>query len=140
VAGRIPKQSQHIAGSEYLKFTCGVWQPGPTDDEVMLDEVSVLLSENFPYLDMEMFWTENEERNFKVHLKPNQELKYLNRWSNHTKATFKAIPHGVLSRLAKLTTMMEENENMRMNAYILNTLLLLRKQNSHLRNGLAKNK
>jgi hypothetical protein len=54
---------------------------------------------------MQMLWTENEELNFKVHLKPNQELKYLNRGSNHTKATFKAIPHGVLSRLAKLTTM-----------------------------------
>jgi hypothetical protein len=72
--------------------------------------------ETFPYLDMQMFWTENEELNFKVHLKPNQELKYLNRGSNHTKATFKAIPHGVLSRLAKLTTMTEENKNTRMNA------------------------
>jgi hypothetical protein len=29
---------------------------------------------------------------------------------------FKAIPHGVLSRLAKLSTGTEENENMRMNA------------------------
>ena len=63
-----------------------------------------------------MFWAKKEELNFNVHLKPNQELKYLNRGSNHTKATFKAIPHGVLSRLAKLTTMTDENENVRMNA------------------------
>jgi hypothetical protein len=51
---------------------------------------------------MEMFWAKKEELNFNVHY--------------HTKATFKAIPHGVLSRLAKLTKMTDENENVRMNA------------------------
>ena len=39
-------------------------------------------------------------------------LEYLNKGSTHTKATFKAIPNGVLNRLAKLTSKTEENAKM----------------------------
>jgi hypothetical protein len=84
------------------------------------------------------FWETRAKLNFQAHLKPNQELKYLNQGSNHTKVMSKAIPHGVLSRLTKLTTMTDEDKNMRMNAlYPEHMLLLLRKQNLHLKNGPA---
>ena len=36
----------------------------------------------------------------------------MNKESTHTKATFKAIPNGVLNRLAKLTSITEENSIM----------------------------
>ena len=57
-----------------------------------------------------MYWR-NDELQFRVHLKPNQVLKYLNKDSAHTKATFQAIPHGVLRRLTSLTSVHEDNED-----------------------------
>jgi hypothetical protein len=51
---------------------------------------------------------------FKVHLKENQMLKYLNRGSTHTEACFAAIPTGVMKRLASLTTRTDTSEPMRM--------------------------
>ena len=60
---------------------------------------------------MELHWANNGELQFRVHLKPNQELKYLNKGSTHTKACFKATPAGVFNRLAKLTTMTDENKD-----------------------------
>jgi hypothetical protein len=47
-------------------------------------------------------------------LKPNQQLKYLNKGSTHTEACFAAILFGVLRRLALLMTRTSESENMRM--------------------------
>ena len=39
-------------------------------------------------------------------------LKYLNKESTHTKATFKLIPDGVLDRLANITSIIEDNSKM----------------------------
>jgi hypothetical protein len=55
-------------------------------------------------LDMELFWQEDDSLAFRVHLKPNQKLQYLNMDSTHTKPCLKAIPNGVLNRPAKPTT------------------------------------
>ena len=63
---------------------------------------------------MEIYWQE-EELKFKVHLKENQLLKYLNKGSTHTNATFHSIPSGVLRRLSSLTSATPENENKRLN-------------------------
>ena len=63
---------------------------------------------------MELFWNEDGDLNFWVHLKENQSIKYLNKGSQHTKACFKATPLGVLNRLAKLTTINSLNENLTM--------------------------
>ena len=65
-------------------------------------------NEAFPFLDMEMFWNE-EDLNFRVHLKENQELKYLNEGSAHPKACFKSIPTGLEIRQTRLTTITESN-------------------------------
>jgi hypothetical protein len=46
----------------------------------------------------------------RVHLKPNQQLKYLNDGSAHTPACFKAITTGVYKRLASLTSVTNENK------------------------------
>ena len=77
----------------------------------MDEKVTIEKGKVFPYLDMELFWSPEQELQFQVHLKPNQELKYLNKGSTHTTACFRAIPSGVFGRLAKLTTMTPANAN-----------------------------
>ena len=101
-----------LTGSDSLKFTMEIWKPNSPPEEVprYSDKITICTDEAFPYLDLEMYWR-NDELQFRVHLKPNQVLKYLNKDSAHTKATFKAIPHGVLRRLASLTSVHEDNED-----------------------------
>ena len=65
----------------------------------------------FPYLDMEMYWNERGELKFKLHLKPNQKLKYLNADSTHLPSIFRAIPAGVINRLSKLTSINKARQN-----------------------------
>ena len=103
--GNFQSTINRLADSEFLKFTAEVWGKDKKDGSNS-KLVTVNESDHFPYLDMEMFW-ENQDLRFKVHLKKNQMLKYLNKGSTHTKACFKAIPNGVLSRLAKLTSATE---------------------------------
>ena len=103
-----------LAGGDYLQFTCSVWlnnKSNPTTTNQTNPKVSIESSNAFPYLDMELYWANNGELQFRVHLKPNQELKCLNKGSTHTKACFKATPAGVFNRLAKLTTMTDENKD-----------------------------
>jgi hypothetical protein len=52
--------------------------------------------------------------NFGVHLKPNQELKYLNAGSAHTPGCFKAIMTRVCYRLTKLTTIDKTSADMKL--------------------------
>jgi len=66
----------------------------------------------FPYLDTELVWSKEGDLQFKVHLKPNQQLKCLNADSIHTNACFKTIPSGVYKRLSKLTTITDANKDL----------------------------
>ena len=60
-----------IAGNDKLQLTAAAWGKSKKD---MPENKKVTVDENtfFPCLDMEMFWTENDDLNFRVHLKPNQ--------------------------------------------------------------------
>ena len=92
-----------IAESECLQFTMEVW--GEDDDPSIINEKLIFVNEKYlTYLDMEMYWNDNNDLNFQVHLKPNQVLKYLNSDSTHLPSVFKAIPSGVLERVGKLTS------------------------------------
>ena len=103
-----------IAEGDYLQFTMEIWadqqvQPishPPIDKNA---PVQINSTPEFPYLDMELHWHNNQQLHFKVHLKPNQQLLYLNKGSCHTSACFNAIPLGVCHRLAKLTSVTEAN-------------------------------
>ena len=100
-----------LTGSEYLKFTCDVWMPdAPPDLKPKNKKVKINRKSAFPYLDMELCWI-NDELKFRVHLKKGQLLKYLNKGSAHTNACLKAIPSGVLRRLASLTSLLPDNDN-----------------------------
>ena len=96
-----------LAGSNYLNFTAQVWGEDKNDGNIQ-EAVTVRGEDSFLYLDMEMFWSERGDLQFRDHLKANQQLKYLNRGSTHMEACFQAIPSGVLRHLATLTTETEE--------------------------------
>ena len=125
---RFQHEINNIAGNDFLKFTAVIWQPpshehddtttvqNETQDktvELPTDHpgVSTWKGEAFPYLDVEIYTTQTNTLAFRVHLKPNQQLKYLNKGSSHTTSCFKAIPHGVEHRLTKLTTVTEANKD-----------------------------
>jgi hypothetical protein len=94
-----------LTQSEHLQCTVDIWDP---------DAHVICTNDVFPYLDMELYWRDDDLK-FKVYLKPNQKLKYLNKGSRHTSACFKSIPSGVIRRLSILTSLTQENENVPIN-------------------------
>jgi hypothetical protein len=100
-----------LVEGDYFKFTMVMWDPAG-NAVTARNGLSVSTAEQFPYLDMELFWAASGDLLFQVHLKENQLLKYLNRGSTHSKAVFKAIPYGVLGRLARLTSVTEGTRNL----------------------------
>ena len=69
--------------------------------------VVICKEKKIPYLDTTMEWDINGDLDFKVHLKPNSKIKYVNKTSDHLKLVIKEVKNGVLERLCKLTTMNE---------------------------------
>jgi len=103
------------ADSNFLQFTLDIWDPDSPPGEIPSNKnVKINRDVAFIYLDMELYWL-NTNLEFCVHLKPNQLLKYLNKGSTHTAVCFKAIPSGVVRRLASLTALTTENANKRIN-------------------------
>ncbi len=101
-------------GSDHLQFTAEIWNCDAPENIVPSNEnVKINRKKAFPYLDVEMYWLDDDLK-FRVHLKENQLLKYLNKGSAHTRACFKAIPNGVTRRLASLTSMTPENADTRL--------------------------
>jgi len=97
-----------LAEGNFLQFTCSMWLPTEQNDP----KTSVETGNFFPHPDTELVWATNGNLQFRVHLKPNQQLKHLNACSIHTKACFKAIPSGVHKRLPQQTTITETNKNL----------------------------
>jgi hypothetical protein len=103
----------HLADSKFLEFTAEIWGYD-RDDGRKYKAVRTTNKNYFLFLYMEMYWSPEGNLQFRVHLKENQVLKYLNRGSTHTDACFAAIPTGVMKRLASLTTRTKESELTRM--------------------------
>ena len=105
--------ANNLLKSENLQFTMEIWKI-ENEDEIKSESVKVVTEPHFPFLDMEMFWN-STDLNFRVHLKENQLLKYLNNGSAHTHACYKAIPQGVIGRLAKLTSHNDDTKDKKLN-------------------------
>ena len=75
------KAINHYATNNFLKFTVTIWGAN-RDDRSKHPKVSIDTQEYFPFLDMELFWNQ-EKLSTRIHLKPNQQLKYLNSDSTH---------------------------------------------------------
>jgi hypothetical protein len=99
----------HFADSKFLEFTVEIWGNNK-DIGRKCKAVGTTNKNYFLFLDMEIYWSPEGNLQFRVHLKENQVLKYLNRRSMHTDACFAAIPTGVMKRLASLTTRTEGSE------------------------------
>uniref|UniRef100_A0A7S1BCU3 Uncharacterized protein n=1 Tax=Corethron hystrix TaxID=216773 RepID=A0A7S1BCU3_9STRA len=78
--------------STRLQFTAEIW----TDQKYLRipknSQVQATTSPVSPYLDAELFWLPDGKLGFQVHVKENQELKYLNFGSMHTHM-FRSDPH-----------------------------------------------
>lgn len=109
-----------------VKFTAEVWKPTVTASATspnagpVISTISASVTERqhvfFPYLDLKLefprgqsntrrTFTRHASLDFFVHLKENQQLRYLNDGSTHSKATFRAVPQGVINRLVSLTSL-----------------------------------
>ena len=96
-----------LVDSNGLQFTFEIWRPDTNivnETTTLNDKITIIRGKYFPFLDIEMYWNANNKLRFKVHLKENQQLKYLNKGSCHTAMCFAAIPNGVFKRLYKLTS------------------------------------
>ena len=68
------------------------------------ERVQIVTNDKFPFLDMKMSWSPEGNLQFGVFRKNGQQLKYVGKEITHTPSTLRAIPSGVLNRLAKLTS------------------------------------
>ena len=109
--GGFQRKINRLLDLEKLQLTATLWRMNEPWVREGCDKVSVYTDIVFPYLEMDLSWSNNGNLQFSVFRKPNQELKYLNSNSTHSTATFKAIPHGVTLRLALLTTIDESNKD-----------------------------
>ena len=112
-------RSDELCGNNALQFTCDIWVDNKKEIDStagLSSKISLVKSNKFPYLDLAMFWADNDKIQFEVYMKENQELRYLNQDSSHTKSCLEAIPFGVLNRLAKLTSPTRRNKEMRINS------------------------
>jgi hypothetical protein len=107
--GILQARVNNLADSKFLEFTMEVWG-NDRDDGRKYKAVGTTNKDYFLFLDMEMYWSPEGNLQFRVHLKENQVLKYLNHGSTHTDACFAAIPTGVMKRLASCTTRTEKSE------------------------------
>ena len=96
-------------GNNLLQFTSEVWLPRQPQPKI--GKTTILSDDHIPFLDMELFWGDDDELNFRVHIKPNQQIKYLNAGSSHTPNCFKAINKGVCYRLTKLMSITDSNKD-----------------------------
>jgi len=100
-----------LTESTHLQFTLEVWNPdAPEGLRSSNDDITIHRKDFLPYLDTELFWHRSELK-FRVHVKPNQQLKYLNRSSTHPSHVFKAVPTAIIKRLAQLTSLTTTNKN-----------------------------
>ena len=107
------RRINEVLGSEHMKFTAEIWNPEAQELEIPKNKkVSMNRNVAFTYLDIEMYWYQEESLSFKVHRKPNQILNYVSRDSTHTKHCHASILNGVIRMLSTITTVTDENKNL----------------------------
>ena len=92
-------------GNQRLQLTAEIWtkesnSPTPAKE----DRVQIVTNDEFPFLDMKMSWSPEEDMQFEVFRKKERQLKYVGQESTHTPGTLCTIPSGVLNRLTKITS------------------------------------
>ena len=106
-----------ICGSDNIIFTAEIWKVNENEAPIITkvnDNINIIEGKYFPFLDIALFWSNHEKLKFMIYMKPNQQLKYLNKGSNHSASCFKAIATGVFGRLSKLTSECKKTMNSRL--------------------------
>ena len=108
---KFQRRVDKISGTSKIVFTTELWKPNEDNQKTKKvdNRLSVVQTTTLPYLDMCFYWNCRGELRFKVHMKPNQRLKYLNKGSCHMYHCFTAIPWGVFGRLSRLTSKTKRN-------------------------------
>ena len=97
----IQDKTQKNCGTTSIVLTLDIWRNKKNEKlnpKTINEVVSLVEGKYFPCLDTCMFWDkELEELRFKVFIKPEQRLKYLDKGSNHPNSILHAIPWGFLN-------------------------------------------
>ena len=82
--------------SDGLQFTAEIWRPAENninERTILNKNITIVKGKYFPFLNIEMYWNQNSKLRFKIHMKENQILKYLDKGSCPTLKCFLAIPN-----------------------------------------------
>ena len=72
-----------------------------------------ITTKTFSHIDLELFWNADGELESQVNRQNDQNLKYLNKGSVHTNATFNSIPSGIFNRTVKHNSRVKKKSQMR---------------------------
>jgi hypothetical protein len=100
-----------------------IWQPGLHSKTLeglevtvpgieTFDCISINGNTSFPYLDIQLSWTDGGKLRFNVYKKPGKLIKHLNTKGHHHKNHKKAVLQVVELHLALLTLVSDENKNL----------------------------
>jgi hypothetical protein len=117
------KEVDQLLSTIDIQFTMEIWQPGlPTKvlegSETTVPGIgsfncmSINGSTSFPYLDIQLSWTDAGKLRFNVYKKPGELNKYLNTDSHHHTNHKMAVLQGVELCLALLTMVSDKNKNL----------------------------
>lgn len=118
VAIKFLRESGPTSSIKLVCFMAEVWGK-EANDSTPSKLITVNTGKKFQYLNIELL-LEFDSIRFGLYLKPNEKLKYLNKWSVHMNAMFKIIPNGEIGQLAKLTSKTKKSENKKIHDFLLN--------------------
>jgi hypothetical protein len=106
-----------------IQFTMEIWQPGLTIKSLeglettvpgigSFNRININGNTSFPYLDIQLSWSEAGKLRYNVYKKPDELIKYLNTDSHHHANHKTAVLQGVELRLVLLTMVSDENKNL----------------------------
>ena len=104
-----------LAGNDYLQLICEILIPENCSYRGDLEKISRVSKITLSSLDLELIWGKIFELYFQVHSKENQELKYTNKESTHTKAAFQGIMNRFFIRPYKISPISSRKLNWRIN-------------------------
>ncbi len=117
------QEVDQLLGTVDMQFTMEIWQPGlPTKilkgSEITVprigtfNHISINRNTSFPYLDIQLSWTDAGQLRFNVYRKPGKLIKYLNTDSHHHNNYKTAVLQGVELCLDLLTMVSDKNKNL----------------------------
>jgi hypothetical protein len=117
------KEVDRLLGTVDIQFTMEIWWPGLTTKALeelettvpgikSFNRININGNTSFPYLDIQLSWTEAGKLRFNIYKKPGELIKHLNTDSHHHMDHKMAVLQGVELLLALLTMVLDENKNL----------------------------